>query len=811
MQLINHQYHSLEKLELFLTTLLSIPHQSLFVQFFSGTTDKSILQPVLDYLSAHLPNINLIGATTAGEILDGSISDSGIVIAFSLFEATDISTYYYPKANFEDGVCAALEVVTQRTKACIMFNEGYKSDSELFLDGFTSICNDIMIAGGNASDGLSFIKTYVIEGSAIHDEGMVIAVLDSDVLIVNNASSFSWTPVGREMIITKVANSTIYEIDDQPVKDIYTNYLGSKIISNLPLSAVEFPLVKLEDDIAVARTLIEIDGEGGFIYAGHFNQGDIVRFAIGNTEEVLTRASEIQALICSNPLEATYIYSCVARKLYLQEQVNYELGLINNIAPSVGFFTYGEFYHSSHKNKLLHITTTTLSLSEKNTSFKFIELPEVHSHKHSMLESLTHLLNVVQAESDYNRKLLSEGLIDEVTGIKNRLALLNDMKAIKDSVSLALININHFSNVNNYYGYQFGDKLLRVFAKKLQASAGHNHVYRVSGDEFAVLGSKIQTSQEYRKSIMMLFAHLNGCSFLIDTHDIFVNISAGSATSDNLMVYNLAHIALKEAKEHQGKVIFYDDHITLKTKIQNNILMLSKIKSALKNDKIIPYFQGIVDIKTRKIVKYESLIRMIDEEGNVLSPYFFLEHAKKSNLYSSLTQTMIIKTFKHFEHLETDFSINLLLEDIKNDETKNLLYNTLQKSPATKHAIFEIVESEGIEEFDEVAAFIDKVKSYGCRIAIDDFGTGYSNFSYLAQLNIDFIKIDGSLIKNITTNPDHLLAVESIIFFAHKKGIKTIAEFVEDEVTFDKLVDLGVSYCQGYLFSIPSPKLSDQV
>ena len=82
MQLINHQYHSLEKLELFLTTLLSIPHQSLFVQFFSGTTDKSILQPVLDYLSAHLPNINLIGATTAGEILDGSISDSGIIIAF---------------------------------------------------------------------------------------------------------------------------------------------------------------------------------------------------------------------------------------------------------------------------------------------------------------------------------------------------------------------------------------------------------------------------------------------------------------------------------------------------------------------------------------------------------------------------------------------------------------------------------------------------------------------------------------------------------------------------------------------------------
>lgn len=809
MQLINHQYHSLEQLELFLDSILVIPHQSLLVQFFSGTTDTSILQPILDYLTVRIPHINLIGATTAGEILDGSMSDSGIIIAFSLFEATDVSIHYYPKANFDDGVRAALEIVSNRTKACIMFNEGYKSDSELFLDGFTSICNDIMISGGNASDGLSFIKTYVIEGSNIHNEGMVIAVLDSDVLIVNNASSFSWTPVGREMTITKVADNIVYEIDNQPVKDIYTNYLGSNIITNLPLSAVEFPLVKLEDGIAIARTLIQTDGDGGFIYAGHFNQGDIVRFAIGNTEEILTRASDIQTLICSNPVEATYIYSCVARKLYLQEQVNYELGLINNIAPSVGFFTYGEFYHSSHKTKLLHITTTTLSLSEKNTASTFIELPEVHSHRHSMLESLTHLLNAVQAESDHNRQLLSEGLIDEVTGIKNRLGLLSDMKTINGSVSLTLINIKQFSNVNNYYGYQFGDKLLKVFAKKLQICVGHPHVYRVSGDEFAILGSKSQSSQENRENIITIFAYLDGCSFIIDTHEIFVNIAAGSASAKNLMVYNLAHIALKEAKERQGKVIFYDDNITLKTKIQNNILMLGKIKSALKDDRFLPYFQGIVDNKTRCIVKYESLIRMIDEDGTVLSPYFFLEHAKKSNLYSALTQLMITKTFKRFEHLKTDFSINLLLEDIKNDETKDLLYTILQKSPATKHAIFEIVESEGIEDFDEVATFIDKLKSYGCRIAIDDFGTGYSNFSYLAQLNIDYIKIDGSLIKNITTNPDHLLAVESIVFFAHKKGIKTIAEFVEDEVTFNKLVDLGITYSQGYLFSVPSPKLED--
>jgi len=204
------------------------------------------------------------------------------------------------------------------------------------------------------------------------------------------------------------------------------------------------------------------------------------------------------------------------------------------------------------------------------------------------------------------------------------------------------------------------------------------------------------------------------------------------------------------------------------------------------------------------------LIRLIDEDGSVLSPYLFLEHAKKSKLYDTLTQIMVAKTFDVFETLEFEFSINLTLQDIQCTETRDFLYTTLQNSKVAKRAVFEIVESEGIENFEEVALFIRRLKSYGCKIAIDDFGTGYSNFSYLSKLDVDYIKIDGSLIKNINSDEDHLLTVESILFFAHKKGIKTIAEFVEDEKTFTKLVDLGVTYTQGYLFSIPSANLSEE-
>ena len=112
-----------------------------------------------------------------------------------------------------------------------------------------------------------------------------------------------------------------------------------------------------------------------------------------------------------------------------------------------------------------------------------------------------------------------------------------------------------------------------------------------------------------------------------------------------------------------------------------------------------------------------------------------------------------------------------------------------------------------IVDFEDVVEFIHTVKGFGCKIAIDDFGSGYSNFSYLSKLDVDYIKIDGSLIKNINQDHDHLFTVESILFFAHRKGIKTIAEFVEEEPIFAKMVELGIDYSQGYLFSTPQPTI----
>jgi len=171
---------------------------------------------------------------------------------------------------------------------------------------------------------------------------------------------------------------------------------------------------------------------------------------------------------------------------------------------------------------------------------------------------------------------------------------------------------------------------------------------------------------------------------------------------------------------------------------------------------------------------------------------------------------MIKKSFDTFKDTDLEFSVNLTIEDILNKDIKLYIFAMLKEYNIGKRVVFEIVESESIVNFQEVIEFIQKSKSYGCKIAIDDFGTGYSNFEYLLKLKADFIKIDGSMIKNIDTDLDAQTVVSTIVDFAKKMKIKTIAEFVENESIYNTVKALGIDYSQGYYFSEPKRELQEE-
>ena len=256
-------------------------------------------------------------------------------------------------------------------------------------------------------------------------------------------------------------------------------------------------------------------------------------------------------------------------------------------------------------------------------------------------------------------------------------------------------------------------------------------------------------------------------------------------------------------KSSHENIFIYNEDEKIEEKYKDNINMAYEIKKALAEDRIICFYQPIVDVNNGEILAYETLVRLKDSYGNLISPFKFLNFSKKIKLYHKISQRVISNACNTFKKKRDFFSINLSIDDIKNRETVDFIIKTLKKTRTASRVTFEILESEGIENYDEVLDFINKIKILGAKIAIDDFGSGYSNFEHLLKLNVDYIKIDGSLIKNITSNPRQKIIVETISSFAKKIGIKTVAEFVETQEILDNLKELEIDFAQGYYTGKP--------
>jgi EAL domain-containing protein (putative c-di-GMP-specific phosphodiesterase class I) len=265
-------------------------------------------------------------------------------------------------------------------------------------------------------------------------------------------------------------------------------------------------------------------------------------------------------------------------------------------------------------------------------------------------------------------------------------------------------------------------------------------------------------------------------------------------------------MALKSAQNSKSEYILYDDSLELDKQCEENIEKAKIIKEAIEKRNIIPYFQPILDLKSGEVSKYEALVRM-SHEGDILSPGAFLHVAKQSRTYFKVTEIMIEKVFEQLPLTKSSLSVNLSIEDIVNNDMIDYIIQKLKHTPHASRVVFEILESENIQNYDVVTRFIREVKSFGVKIALDDFGSGYSNFKHVLELEADFLKIDGSLIRNIQNDHQSRILVEGIVDFSNRLGMKTIAEFVENEAINDILKTVGVDYAQGYFIGKPSPDI----
>ncbi|WP_066358238.1 EAL domain-containing response regulator [Aliarcobacter cryaerophilus] len=413
------------------------------------------------------------------------------------------------------------------------------------------------------------------------------------------------------------------------------------------------------------------------------------------------------------------------------------------------------------------------------------------------------LLQAMSQSLNYHE--LKDLYLDSLTNLSNRNKLKKDLK---DSASelMALFDIDEFIATNDLFGEIIGDKILKEFASKMRNYFDGNEflLYRIESDKFAVVPKNKMDKKDFFNICKDFLEKVENEPFLIDDNEIDINITIGIAQGDGSEAYKYTKRIISYARKTFQKIMIYDDSYNIHISFEENIKWIKQLKQGFKDNLLKAYFQPIVDTQTKEVIKYEALIRYIDHDGKEFSPYSFLHIAKKTKLYSNIIKVILEDSLKLIKNKNKRVSINISYDDILNEKTTKHIYNFLDENiDYASNIEFEILESEEISDFDLVDVFIDNVSRYGCKVGIDDFGSGYSNFHLLSRLDIDFIKIDGSLIKNIDQSKDLEIIVKTISNIAKEFDIKTVAEFVANEHIYNKVKELNIDYSQGYFFDKP--------
>jgi len=406
-------------------------------------------------------------------------------------------------------------------------------------------------------------------------------------------------------------------------------------------------------------------------------------------------------------------------------------------------------------------------------------------------------------------RLIKEQTTDDLTGLPNRTCLLQDTRELP-APRFAVIDINNFKAINSFYGLEIGDAVLVAVSQEIAHLLPEGvRLYRMGRDQFGVLADRSMDSSSFKQLIAKIIEALRHNHMSLGEPEIHLTVSAGISGRESTSLISGAEQALNVARSRNEEYAVDEDALEDAERQKQNILWANKLSAALETGRIRPFFQPIVHNASGRRDKYEALVRLIDEDGSIVPPFRFLEAAKRTRQYAMLTRAMIDQSLGMLGDRPISVSINFTVDDIRNPETVRFFKQKLDEYNVADRVVVELIESEGIENYEEVSQFIAGIKALGCRVAIDDFGTGYSNFTHLMHLNADYLKIDGSIIRHVNDDRNSELVTRTLVDFARQLGMETVAEFVHSQAVLDKVVALGVDYSQGFFLGKPESELPE--
>jgi len=468
------------------------------------------------------------------------------------------------------------------------------------------------------------------------------------------------------------------------------------------------------------------------------------------------------------------------------------------------------------------VTSLLLYLALKKRISGYKQLANQLSENYQELE-ITHdkLLDTKQELSEKLKELkeskktiYNQAFYDGLTGLPNKNKLLEDIRENKTDSGkvLMLLDLNNFGKINNYYGFKFGDELLKVVSQKLKSISKKIKVYRIGGDEFALLSQKNWFIKSSTRRIKEIFSR----NFAVLGHEIQVSFCMGVAyfpedADTALELLKKSETAMNKAKEQQKNNIEYYQE-AMDREIANYLKLDEDLNSAFNNNEFELFFQPIFDVDRKKIRKLEALIRWNKTGQDYISPRKFIPFAEQSGLIHKIDNWVLEKAcqqknlwnemgFNGFS-LAVNLSARQLLDESFYQQLRDQLEN---RKVSCSELEFEITESTIMKNFPGSINFLKKVKDLGVKVSLDDFGSEYSSLNYLLKLPIDSIKIDRTFISDTPWNERQHQIIEAIIELAKIIGLKVTVEGIETAEQYSMIQNKQADYVQGFYLGKPVP------
>ncbi len=814
----SHLYTTTEQFDAFLLENEIPKDRPLLVRVHTTIHEAPEMPALLEILRSRLPLAKIVGCSSPAVIYNGCRRVGVCLISITDADTCSIATASIP--CFADGapvsgdalaaqLCEMLELADKNGQMVIFLPQRYFQCSR-FAESVSRLAPGIRMIGGVADDIQNTMDTERETRDFTFTEHhcgygcLAAAVITSPELHCCEVFALGMDKITETGPVTSYEKNIIHTISGRTPMDWLHELAGDHITcTDLDIIHI-FPIYRTGKEICGWPVVFLEDGS--VMIVDDLEENEEIGIGYLDTNRVVDEVVKMYRQLKKQPIETIFAYSCTLRSTILQNCSEWELSPLTAI-NACGAFLGGEFFHDGTRNYFgnCNVVISALATTETYRNLNTSALNDTHHLYHDnehLVDFLTTNASALRKGKMVYQELYSRLYVNEALHLGNTTKLFHDIQ-VKKMNKVCMLSVRNGSELVAYAGYKAYGSMINAVVQKIQTfCCDHPMKYYMTeqGDVLIAANNDIHAS-DFEALMRRLYDYLQ----LLEYSRMLPIFEFSLVLHADRHLVRSAKVVQSIMRTRKGqRFMIYSSDMGMEENSVHDVQMVQVINDAIGHGLVQPFYQGIYDNAQQKITMFESLMRLTDADGRTYFPNEFFPIAQKYGLYSSLSYQMIEKVMRTFVDKDVQVTMNLATQDIMDTRMTDMIYDYMKRSRYPGQFIFEVVESEDINDYDAIGAFAEQVHSYGGKLALDDFGSGFSNLMHVLRLDLDFLKVDGGIIQKVCEDADCRQLLEMVSVFCKMRDKKVIAEFVENRDIQNLLCSYQVDYSQGYLFSRPA-------